>query len=266
MKDRIEKKQVPLKDTSAKQVAARKAFTDNREEAATQLKLQEAANAHTAQQPIVQQKENKTGLPDHLKSGIEQLSGHAMDDVKVHYNSSKPSQLQAHAYAQGSNIHLASGQEKHLPHEAWHVAQQKQGRVQPTTTVNGQKVNDNPVLEQEADTMGAKAAAVQMKSKTVEKSNSLSSNKVQRVAQRQQTNIALKSAEGTYIDNAKKEQTFSFTQTGKGSDIIDTTKSHPKGLVDYTTTIIKYLKKQGYIPKDATSITVTSQDTYGIKK
>ena len=60
---------------------------------------------------------NRTGLPDRLKSGIEQLSGYAMDDVRVHYNSPKPAQLQAHAYTQGTNIHVAAGQEKHLPHE-----------------------------------------------------------------------------------------------------------------------------------------------------
>src|ERR1700744_6392459 len=91
-------------------------------------------------QPVVQKKANNTGLPDQLKSGIENLSGHSMDDVKVHYNSDKPAQLNAHAYAQGSDIHIASGQEKHLPHEAWHVVQQKQGRVKPTMQLKG-KVN-----------------------------------------------------------------------------------------------------------------------------
>jgi hypothetical protein len=80
----------------------------------------------------IQRKENNTGLPDDLKSGIENLSGHSMDDVNVHRNSDKPQQVQAHAYAQGTDIHLGPGQEKHLPHEAWHVVQQKQGRVKPT--------------------------------------------------------------------------------------------------------------------------------------
>ncbi|MGY8938739.1 MAG: eCIS core domain-containing protein [Flavobacteriales bacterium] len=81
-----------------------------------------------------------------------------MSDVKVHYNSPKPAQLQAHAYAQGNQIHLASGQEKHLPHEAWHVVQQKQGRVAPTTQLKGKvNINDNAGLEKEADVMGAKA-------------------------------------------------------------------------------------------------------------
>jgi hypothetical protein len=106
----------------------------------------------------IQRKENNTGLPDNLKSGVENLSGFSMDDVKVHYNSDKPAQLQALAYAQGTDIHVAPGQEKHLPHEAWHVAQQKQGRVQPTMQMKqGVPVNDDKVLENEADVMGAKA-------------------------------------------------------------------------------------------------------------
>jgi len=102
-------------------------------------------------------KDNNTGLPDQLKSGIENLSGFSLDDVKVHYNSSKPAQLKAHAYAQGSDIHLGPGQEKHLPHEAWHVVQQKQGRVQATTQMKGIDVNDDSGLEKEADVMGARA-------------------------------------------------------------------------------------------------------------
>ncbi|NHN24917.1 DUF4157 domain-containing protein [Flavobacterium jejuense] len=107
---------------------------------------------------IIQKKANNTGLPDNLKSGIENLSGHAMDDVKVHYNSDKPAQLNAHAYAQGTDIHIASGQEKHLPHEAWHIVQQKQGRVKPTLQMKGKvNINDDDGLEKEADVMGAKA-------------------------------------------------------------------------------------------------------------
>ena len=105
----------------------------------------------------VQKKENNTGLPDNLKSGMENLSGQSLDHVKVHYNSSQPAEVQAHAYAQGSDIHLASGQEKHLPHELGHVVQQMEGRVKPTTSVNGMAVNDDPGLEKEADVLGTKA-------------------------------------------------------------------------------------------------------------
>ena len=150
-------------------------FVDNRPEAIFQRKFAEMANGgsqvsqlqafqsmadnhSTQQQQIIQKKENNTGLPDNLKTGIENLSGYQMDDVKVHYNSDKPAQLQAHAYAQGTDIHLGGGQEKHLPHEAWHVVQQKQGRVKPTMQMKGKvNVNDDSGLEKEADVMGAKA-------------------------------------------------------------------------------------------------------------
>ena len=106
----------------------------------------------------VQKKENNTGLPDNLKSGVENLSGVSLDDVKVHTNSDQPAQMQAHAFAQGTDIHVAPGQEQHLPHEAWHVVQQKQGRVKPTAQMKEKiPVNDDKGLEHEADVMGAKA-------------------------------------------------------------------------------------------------------------
>lgn len=127
--------------------------------AVSQRQTQTQARLTTpVQAPIQQQsKPNKTGLPDNLKTGMENLSGVNLDHVKVHYNSSKPATVQAHAYAQGSDIHLAPGQQSHLPHELGHVVQQAQGRVKPTTQVNGAAVNDNPSLEREADVLGAKA-------------------------------------------------------------------------------------------------------------
>ncbi|HAA14548.1 MAG TPA: hypothetical protein DCE41_23830 [Cytophagales bacterium] len=155
---------------------------DNRPQAAVQRKLHAVANNSSRVQqlqaiqrmanravvgkatPIQKQADpevkspNNTRLPDTLKSGIESLSGHSMDDVKVHYNSAQPAQLSAHAYAQRTDIHLGPGQEKHLPHEAWHVVQQKQGRVKPTLQMKtGVMVNDDVGLEREADEMGAKA-------------------------------------------------------------------------------------------------------------
>jgi hypothetical protein len=102
---------------------------------------------------------NRTGLPDRLKTGIESLSGTSLDGVKVHYNSSRPAQLNTHAFAQRTDIHLAPGQERHLPHEAWHVVQQAQGRVRPTTQFQATTpINDEKHLEHEADVMGAQAA------------------------------------------------------------------------------------------------------------
>jgi hypothetical protein len=127
---------------------------DNRPSSADQKKQAEPSKGKN----VIQKKSSNTGLPDNLKSGIENLSGYSMDDVKVHYNSNKPAQLSAHAYAQGTDIHIASGQEKHLAHEAWHIVQQKQGRVKPTLQLKGKvNVNDDAQLEKEADVMGAKA-------------------------------------------------------------------------------------------------------------
>jgi hypothetical protein len=148
---------------------------DNRPKSALQKKQVNAlANGR---EPLLQKKENKTGLPDQLKTGIENLSGHSMDDVKVHYNSDKPAQLNAHAYAQGTEIHLASGQEKHLPHEAWHVVQQKEGRVKPTLQMKGKvNVNDDKTLEKEADVMGANAMNVHLASQILLKSKSVRQN------------------------------------------------------------------------------------------
>lgn len=80
-----------------------------------------------------------------------------MAGVQVQYNSNSPAQLNALAFAKGNQIHLAPGQERHLPHEAWHLVQQAQGRVQPTTQAAGQLINDDHALEHEADTMGTKA-------------------------------------------------------------------------------------------------------------
>ncbi|MDR1679408.1 MAG: DUF4157 domain-containing protein, partial [Prevotellaceae bacterium] len=80
---------------------------------------------------------NETGIPDTMKANFENFSGFSFDDVRVHYNSPKPAQLQALAYTQGNQVHIAPGQEKHLGHELGHVVQQKQGRVQPTMQLQG---------------------------------------------------------------------------------------------------------------------------------
>lgn len=120
--------------------------------------LHDGARLAAQRKPADAPQPNHTGLPDRLKSGVEQLSGMSLDHVKVHYNSAQPAQLNALAYAQGGDIHVAPGKEQHLPHEAWHVVQQAQGRVKPTLQMKpGVAVNDDAGLEQEADAMGAAA-------------------------------------------------------------------------------------------------------------
>jgi len=122
---------------------------------------------------------NTTGLPDTLKAGIETLSGIAIDNVRVHYNSSKPAQLQARAYTQGTDIHVGPQQERHLAHEAWHVVQQKQGRVPPSLQLKETVINTDAHLEQEADVMGRKASVIQSFS-SPEQVKSMSSQLVNR--------------------------------------------------------------------------------------
>lgn len=158
-----EKKILPHKTLPTKG-GGKAEFEDKRAATTVQRKLQagmvDQSEASRDVVPVQRSERgtNNTGLPDNLKTGIENLSGHSMDDVKVHFNSSKPAQLQAHAFAKGTDIHLAPGQEKHLPHEAWHVVQQKQGRVKPTRQLKSKvHINDDAGLEKEADVMGAKA-------------------------------------------------------------------------------------------------------------
>jgi hypothetical protein len=214
----------------------------------------------------VQRKNNNTGLPDNLKSGVEQLSGYAMDDVKVHYNSSQPAQLNALAYAQGTDIHVAPGQEKHLPHEAWHVAQQKQGRVQPTVQMKaGVPVNDDPGLENEADVMGAKA--IQMKADkgtglqlTVK---SISSQAIQRVVYKAEafgaaysnpigfinTNYTVRSASPKIVEEGGSGGAKTDAASSHGRDIINKFTQNAGGMLEaaaqYLSAGDAYAKTQG---------------------
>ncbi|MBL6449394.1 DUF4157 domain-containing protein [Fulvivirga sp. 29W222] len=106
------------------------------------------------------------GLPEVVKGKMEGAFGASFEDVKVHSNSSQAKQIGALAYAQGNDIHFAPGQynphsvkgQELIGHELAHVVQQRQGRVKATTQAKGLVVNDDPVLEQEADSMGYKAA------------------------------------------------------------------------------------------------------------
>lgn len=115
------------------------------------------APAQPAAEPVRSTPPNRTGLPHALKAGLEALSGMDLSAVRVHRQSGQPAQLNALAYAQGPDIHLAPGQEHHLAHEAWHVVQQRQGRVRPTLRIAGVDVNDDAGLEREADVMGRRA-------------------------------------------------------------------------------------------------------------
>ena len=98
-------------------------------------------------------------LPAVLQAGLQALSGLALHDVQVHQASSLPARYGALAITQGKTIHLAPGQDQHLAHEAWHVVQQRQGRVAATLPAQAglAPVNDDAALEAEADVMGKRA-------------------------------------------------------------------------------------------------------------
>lgn len=103
-------------------------------------------------QKLSKEKPNNTGIPAQMKHSFESRSGLSFDDVRVHYQSSKPAKIHALAYTQGSDVYIGPGQEQYLQHELGHVVQQKQGRVFPTRVRGGYAFNTSAQLEREADT------------------------------------------------------------------------------------------------------------------
>lgn len=101
--------------------------------------------------PEKTRKPNLTGIPSYMKQDFEARSGLSYDDVRIHYSSPKPAELGALAYTQGSHVYIGPGQERHLPHELVHVAQQKRGEVRPTGRLGNLPVNEDPGLERQAD-------------------------------------------------------------------------------------------------------------------
>lgn len=94
---------------------------------------------------------NLTGIPAQMKLDFEHRSGLSFDDVRVHYNSDKPARIGALAYTQGTQVHIGPGQEKHLRHELGHVVQQKTETIHPTIWSHGVPINDDTMLEMDAD-------------------------------------------------------------------------------------------------------------------
>jgi hypothetical protein len=109
-------------------------------------------------------RQNTTGMPDEVLQKMEAAFNTNFSNVKIHANSSKAPELDALAYTQGHNIHFAPGQfkpttsegQKIIGHELAHVVQQRKGIVRPTTKTKGLPVNDDSVLEKEADAMAAR--------------------------------------------------------------------------------------------------------------
>ena len=117
-----------------------------------------------AREPV--QRQNRTGMPDNVKAGMESAFSTDFSGVTVHASSARAPEVGALACTQGSDIHFAPGQfrpdtsagRELLGHELAHVVQQGEGRVRPTCEVAGMPVNDNGHLEAEADRLGQRAA------------------------------------------------------------------------------------------------------------
>jgi uncharacterized protein DUF4157 len=103
-------------------------------------------------------------LPEAVRGKMEGAFGTSFEDVRIHQGDHAEG-VGAAAYAQGSNLHFAPGQyapgtpagDELIGHELTHVVQQRAGRVDAPQHKGG--INDDPALEAEADTMGARAAA-----------------------------------------------------------------------------------------------------------
>lgn len=90
-------------------------------------------------------------LPGPLLDRLRDAARMDLSDVRVHRDSAAPAAIGALAFTRGRDIYLAPGREQLIGHEAWHVVQQRQGRVRPTAQVGGLPINTDPALEREAD-------------------------------------------------------------------------------------------------------------------
>lgn len=189
---------------------------------------------------VKEEDKNDTGLPDELKTSAEKMSGLSLSDVKVHYNSTEPAKQGALAYTQGSDIFVAPGEEKHLAHELAHVVQQKQGTVKPA--IQGEAINNDAGLEQEADKMGDEAAKDTGKDKGKDKlkDKQASGNVVQRkVLITGSTPMTLEEVENCNQSDAIKDILRGWvndeTTEGRGfKDIVGAIKAAQEQLKDTT--------------------------------
>lgn len=145
-------------------------------------------------------------LPGEVSQKMETAMGENFSGVNIHTNSQQANSVGAHAFTQGNDVHFAPGQfnpgtqkgQELIGHELAHVVQQKEGRVQANTDVNGVPVNDNKGLESEADKMGEMAA----KGEVTQRKESTNSGTMTEAVQRKEntdTNVSIQSGELTRL-------------------------------------------------------------------
>lgn len=145
----------------------------------------------------------------------------------------------------------STGQEKHLPREARHAVQQKQGGIKPTVQLKGSLINDSVSLEKEADVMGLKATQINPAvGDFTAKQNANSSSPIQRAItvaarkkvgvknRRRPTEAITSSAEfGVYL-GARMAQHLSAEQTTALYAQLDEQNIHEKALLDQAYAIL----------------------------
>ena len=101
------------------------------------------------------------------------MPGFSFDDVHMHYNLHKPTQLQALASTQKNQVYARSGQKKHLEHELEHVVQRKDDintlQVQNTPTTGQPVQRWIKMNNKQADRVGALIPDIEMLSKSFDK-------------------------------------------------------------------------------------------------
>ena len=117
--------------------------------------------------PSAQLKESDgagSALPAQTQQKMERSFGADFSDVRVHQGA-QATEMGAHAYAQGANLHFAPGQynpgsqsgDALIGHELTHVVQQKSGKVSSPQGKGASVVADHG-LESQADRAGDRAA------------------------------------------------------------------------------------------------------------
>jgi len=145
-------------------------FARDEEEDEKQVK-QKVSDEESLQYEAAPGQGTTTLMPAGVQGKMENSFGTDFSGVDIHKDSEQTNALGALAYTQGSDVHFASGQynpgsqkgQELLGHELTHVVQQREGRVKPDAQqYKGVNINSDPVLEKEADDMGAKAAQGKM--------------------------------------------------------------------------------------------------------
>jgi len=107
------------------------------------------------------------GLPTGLQRNMETALGQDFSGVRIQRDSAEAANMGALAFTKGDNVHFAPGQfnpgttsgQNLIGHEFTHVAQQRNGVVQPTRMLGkGLAANVDKGLEAEADAFGKMAA------------------------------------------------------------------------------------------------------------